>query len=187
MLKNLRLYPKLTFDQRRAETGLVCKNTWLKDLARANGLHHWRAKKRPELTPEIALLRYDWTRARAHWDVDRWRKYMWSDECSAERGKGKKQVWVFGIPSEKWQPQNVETYKKGKQLRVMVWAAFWGHSKRIPLYVIDRDFEAKKQGYNAASYIEVLEETYPSTTRKTLSLCRTMPRYTRLVKSAISL
>jgi hypothetical protein len=92
---------------------------------------------------------------------DRWRKYIWSDECSAERGKGKKQVWVFGVPSEKWPPQNVETYKKGKQLRVMVWAAFWGHSKRTPLYIMDRDFEAKKQGYSAASYIEVLEENLP--------------------------
>jgi hypothetical protein len=40
MLKNLRLHPKFTFDQRRAETGLKCKNTWIKDLARANGLHH---------------------------------------------------------------------------------------------------------------------------------------------------
>jgi hypothetical protein len=71
MLKNLRLYPKQTFDARRAETGMKCSNSWIKDLARVNGLSHWRAKKRPELTEEVAQFRYDWARARAHWDVAR--------------------------------------------------------------------------------------------------------------------
>jgi hypothetical protein len=157
MLRNLLLYPKMTFEQRREATGLGCKNTWIKDLARANGIHHWRAKKRPELTDEIALLRYDWARVRAHWNVERWKKYMWSDECSAERGKGQKQVWVFGLPSEKWHPKNVSTYKIAKGIRIMVWACFWGNSERTPLYVIDLDFEAKKEGYSATSYLEVLE------------------------------
>jgi hypothetical protein len=161
MLRNLRLYPKMTFDERRKETGLKCKNTWIKDLARANSIHHWRVKKRPELTDEITILRFDWARARVHWDVERFREYMWSDECSAERDKGKMQVWVFGITSEKWMPKNVSTYKKGKQLRVMVWACFWGSNKRSPLYIMDRDFESKKQGYSAESYLEVLEENLP--------------------------
>jgi len=90
--------------------------------------------------------------------VERWRNYIWSDECSAERGKGKKQVWVFGVPADKWKPDFVETYRKGKDLRVMVWACFWGHGERSPLYIMDRDFESKKHGYSANSYIEVLEE-----------------------------
>jgi hypothetical protein len=51
----------------------------------------------------------------------------------------------------------VQTYKKGKQLRVIVWAMFWGHKQRYILYIIDRDFEAKKQGYSANSYIEILD------------------------------
>jgi hypothetical protein len=43
----------------------------------------------------------------------------------------------------------------------MVWACFWGNAERTLLYIIDRDFEAKKQGYSAASYIEVLEDNLP--------------------------
>jgi transposase len=86
---------------------------------------------------------------------------MWSDECSAERGKAQKQCWVLGIPSQKWMPKNVQAYKKGKQLRVMVWACFWGNSQKTPLYIIDRDFESKKQGYSAASYISGLEDNLP--------------------------
>jgi hypothetical protein len=161
MVRNLRLHPKMTFEHRREATGLECKNTWIKDLARANGIHYWRAKKCPDLTDEIALLRYDWARVRAYWNVERWKQYIWSDECSAERGKGQKQVWVFGIPSEKWMPKNVSTYKKGKQIRVMVWACFWGNGERTPLYIMDRDFESKKQGYSASSYIAVLEDNLP--------------------------
>ena len=38
MLKNLRLYPKLTFQQRRDDTGLEMSNTTIKNIAKAQGL-----------------------------------------------------------------------------------------------------------------------------------------------------
>ena len=82
---------------------------------------------------------------------------MWSDECSVERGTGKEIEWVWGIPADKWKPEMVTTYKCGKQMRVMVWAAFWGTSERCPLFILSRDFESEKHGYTANSYIEVLE------------------------------
>ena len=82
---------------------------------------------------------------------------MWSDECSAEREQGKLIEWVFGDRKDKWKPSHVTTYKKGKDLRVMVWAAFWGNGNRTPLYIIDRDFESKKEGFTTNSYIEVLD------------------------------
>jgi hypothetical protein len=41
-------------------------------------------------------------------------------------------------------------------MKVMVWAAFWG-TGRTSFYIMDRDFESKKHGYSAASYLEVLE------------------------------
>ena len=39
----------------------------------------------------------------------------------------------------------------------MIWGAFWG-SERSNLYLLDRDFESKKHGYSAASYIKVLND-----------------------------
>jgi transposase len=158
MLRNLRLHPKSTFQERRDDTGLKMSNSTIKNLARLYGLQHWRAKKRPELTVKVAADRLLWAKCRAHWDVEKWKKYMWSDECSAERGRGKVAEWVWGIPSDKWTPEMVTTYKPGKQMRVMVWAAFWGNGERCPLYILSRDFEAKKHGYTANSYLEVLEE-----------------------------
>lgn len=157
MLRNLRSYPKLTFQQRREDTGLKMSNTYIKDLARAEGIHHWRAKKRPELTVKSAADRLLWCKIREHWTVDMWRQYMFSDECSAERGKGQEQEWVYGCPADKWKPEFVTTYKAGKQMRVMVWAAFWGKAERTKLYILERDFESKKHGYTANSYIDVLE------------------------------
>lgn len=85
---------------------------------------------------------------------------MWSDECSAERGKGKGREWVFGTPAQKWDPNLVSTYHKGKDISVMVWGCFWGRNGvigRSDLYVLDRDFESKKHGYSARSYLDVLD------------------------------
>jgi hypothetical protein len=33
--------------------------------------------------------------------VEDWRKYMFTDECSTEQGKGKEIEWVFGLPADK--------------------------------------------------------------------------------------
>jgi hypothetical protein len=156
MLRNLRRYPKLTFQDRRDDTGLNMSNSYIKNLARNYGLSRWRAKKRPELTEKHAAERLLWCRIRAHWTTEQWGKYMWSDECSVERGRGKLVEWVFGPKADKYKPEMVTTYRAGKDIRVMVWAAFWAGG-RTDLHIMERDFESKKHGYSAWSYLEVLE------------------------------
>ena len=88
---------------------------------------------------------------------------MFSDECSAEQGAGKSVEWCFGCPKDKWKPQFVKTYKKGRDISVMVWGCFWSGKEggRSDLYIMDRDFESKKHGYSANSYLEVLEDQLP--------------------------
>jgi transposase len=51
----------------------------------------------------------------------------------------------------------IQTYTCGKDMKVMVWAAFWD-TGRTQLYIIDRDFESKKHRYSANSYLEVLTD-----------------------------
>ena len=41
-------------------------------------------------------------------------------------------------------------------MKVMVWGCFWALG-RSNLYIMDRDFESKKHGYSANSYLEVLD------------------------------
>ena len=156
MLRCVRIYPKMTFAKCRAYCDTKISNSHIKNLCRETGLSHWRAKKRPELSEEHAKLHYKWCQIQQHWDVDMWQKMMFSDECSVERGTGKKQIWVFGQSKDKWKPAMVETYTTGKNLRIMVWGMFWG-AGRSSLYIMDRDFESKKYGYTANSYIEVLD------------------------------
>ena len=81
---------------------------------------------------------------------------VWSDECSVERGRGKRDEWVFRTPAQKWHRQMIQTYDAKKNMKVMVWAAFWDLG-RSSLYIMDRDFESKKHGYSANSYLEVLD------------------------------
>ena len=47
----------MTYEQRRKDTGLAMGDDYIHDLAEAEGLRHWRAKKRPELTPKVAAER----------------------------------------------------------------------------------------------------------------------------------
>ena len=74
-----------------------------------------------------------------------------------EKGFGKQRPWVFRFPQEKWTKDMIQPFPKGKGVSVMVWACFWGEG-RSDLYRLCRDFEAKKMGYSANSYIEVLED-----------------------------
>jgi hypothetical protein len=50
----------------------------------------------------------------------------------------------------------VQTYGISKNIKVMVWGAFWDNG-RSNLYIMDRDFESAKYGYSTESYLEVLE------------------------------
>ena len=82
---------------------------------------------------------------------------IWSDEYSVERGSEKRREWCFRTPAQKWNKKMIQVILKGKNIKVMVWAAFWG-GEISDLYLLERDWEAKKMGYSANSYINILKE-----------------------------
>ena len=89
---------------------------------------------------------------------------MWSDECSAERGKGKAAEWVFCTRAQKWQKEMITTYKKGKDISIIVWACIWwkdGRVQKSDLVIMGRDSEARGRWYTAQSYLDVLEDQIP--------------------------
>jgi len=156
LIRHCRLHPEHTYTQVRKAIDSEISTSSITRILGEVGIGNWKAKKRPFLTPEIAAIRLQWCKARAHWTVEDWKKYMWSDECSIERGRGKQQEWVFRTPIQKWAPEMVQTYGTGKDIKTMVWGCFWGDG-RSSLHILDRDFESKKHGYSANSYIEVLD------------------------------
>lgn len=136
----------------------ICRRT-LYTIIQSSGYGKWQSQNRPKLTEEAALKRYQWAlKYRAYTSTD-WAKIVWSDECSIELGSGKRAKWCFRLNfhGEKWKKQYIAPVQKGKNRRVMVWAAFWGDN-RSELVRLERDFEAKKFGYTASSYIKVLDE-----------------------------
>ena len=157
IIKHARLNPRLTYSQLKSEAGLTCSRTTVYRALKEYGLTNWLAKKRPLLTPEVAKKRYDWCYQRREWTFEEWEKIIWSDECSIEKGSGKQRQWVFRFPKEKWNKEMIQPVPKGKGVSVMVWAAFWGEG-RSDLYKLARDFESKKMGYSANSYLEILED-----------------------------
>ena len=50
----------------------------------------------------------------------------------------------------------VQTYSISKNMKTIVWAAFWDNG-RTKLYIMDRDFKSKKHRYSTNSYLEVLD------------------------------
>ncbi|RFU26796.1 hypothetical protein B7463_g9544, partial [Scytalidium lignicola] len=81
-----------------------------------------------------------------------------------ERGAGGATEWAWCQPVQKWSKEMVTTFKKGKDISVMVWAAIWWKDNKAyksELYILERDFESKKYGYTANSYLEVLEDQLP--------------------------
>jgi transposase len=151
--------PFLTFREIRDETGLTLSRPTLRKILKESGYGNWIAKKRPKLTQEHANLRYQWALKRKDWTYDRWETIMWSDECSVELGKGHRRQWAFrpNANGEKWKKKYIMPYTKGKGTSMMIWATFWGQGQSdiVPL---SRDYESKKQGYSAKSYIKILNE-----------------------------
>jgi transposase len=164
ILRYVRNNPKTKYAKVKEECGVIISTRTIKRILRDNGILSWRAKRRPALTPEVAAKRLEWAKFRKDWPAERFYNIMWSDECSAERGSGKENEWCFGILTQKWNKDFVQTYGKSRDISVMVWACFWwedGHIRRSDLYIMDRDFESKKSGYSARSYIEVLDDQIP--------------------------
>lgn len=162
ILRLARKEPEITYTRLRTDTALPFSDDTFYRILRAAGITNWLAKRRPKLIEEHAKKRLTWAKAHRDWTDKQWATVIWSDECSVERGSGKNRKWVFRTPGQKWQRDMIQEYKKGKDVSVMVWAAFSGFGGRSDIYIMDRDFESKKMGYSARSYIEVLDEMIPT-------------------------
>jgi hypothetical protein len=154
----VRSHCKWTYQQVVEETGVPIGRTAFRALLQKHYISQWIAKKRPHLLEQHCRERLAFCVTNRNRD---WSRFIFSDECSVEKGKGKKRSWVWGDPRYKWDHNMIETFPKGKQACVMVWGAiceaFVG-STSSQLVVMKRDPIAKNNGYTAWSYQEALTE-----------------------------
>lgn len=156
VLRHARKFPKQTYAEVVKACGVTFKKDTVKRILKEHGIKNWKCKRRPFLTQKYAKARLIWCLKHRGTSAEEWGMIAWSDECSVERGRGKRDEWCFRTSTEKWQPRMVQTYGTNKNMKVMVWGAFWNIG-RSNLYIMDRDFESAKHGYSAESYLEVLE------------------------------
>jgi transposase len=160
VIRFVRTHPKYTYAQVLLALGFDVHVSTLKRVLKKYGISNWKAKRRPYLSAKDAKARLKWCKERRNWTIEEWAIHMWSDECSAERGRGKVTEWCFGYIKDKWKREYIQTYSKEKGLSVMVWGCFWG-AGRSELFILNRDFASKKHGYSTASYVEVLDDQLP--------------------------
>jgi hypothetical protein len=122
-----------------------------------------RRKKGLKLLEEYAKICLEWALAHRNWTLVQWRNIIWTDECSVEVGKGKRDQWVFRLnqSGEMWKKKYIQPYSKSKNISIMIWAAIWGggHSEAIEMTGDPND---PKKGYSARSYLSLLEEMIPT-------------------------
>ena len=57
-------------------------------MLKDEGITNWLIKKRPLLTPKLAVKRLIWCKKREKWTWTEWSKIIFSGECSLKRGSG---------------------------------------------------------------------------------------------------
>lgn len=155
LLRLARANPTIKYCQLKAEVhGIHCHEKTIYRLLKKHHIIRWRAKKRPKLTKEVAKIRRWWARVYRNFDFS---QVSFSDECSAERGKGKAVMWVFRTPHQKWDHEMLDTEGPGKNLRQMFYGVVQ-YNNRSELIAMKRDPVGKKNGYTAVSYIWAMED-----------------------------
>ena len=87
--------PHITYARLIAENCPGVRKTQVYNFVKSLHIHKWKALKRTLLKQEDADRRYGWALEHSNWTVARWKRVVWSDECSVEKGVGAKQEWVF--------------------------------------------------------------------------------------------
>ena len=107
-------------------------------LFRTLHMQKWKQCKRPEITEENAEKRLRWARTYANYTAEDFKKVIWSDECSVERGIGARHIWTFNSPRQQILKRDIHALRCGKGVKQMFWAAF-GFDRRTGLLPLDGD------------------------------------------------
>lgn len=126
LIRKAKALTRIPLSALRVESNLPLSIRTIQRRLREEGIRKWKAVQRPRLTEKHAATRLKWAKEHLEWTVDMWRKVGWSDECSVEKTKDPRQVWVFRREgaAEKYLPKNVVVKDKARGVSLMVWACF---------------------------------------------------------------
>jgi hypothetical protein len=79
--------PKITAAQLRVEVAPQLSKKTIYRFLMKSGIQKWRCKKRPLLDDAKAAVRLHWALSHDNQPLAYWYRWIWTDECSIERGK----------------------------------------------------------------------------------------------------
>lgn len=99
-------------------------------VLRRYGLFGRCAARKPFLSNVHKKKRYAWCKAYLHWNIQQWRKVIFSDECKIEL-HSKRRQFVRRFVNQRFVPKNVsKTFKYGGR-SFMVWGAINGEGQKV--------------------------------------------------------
>ena len=134
----------------------ACKATALRAFLRDSNRRKWQQRKRVGLTEELARKRLKWACDYEHYLPADWARVKWTDECTVERGHGKRPIWTFNPPKEQLQKHDLRLTHTGKAVKQMFWAGFSGNGERTQLIPLFGAPESARGGVNG----RIIRENY---------------------------
>lgn len=120
----------------------------------------WKQRKRPEIQPLNAQKRLTWALKYEYYTPQEWRRILWSDECSVERGKGGQLIWTWHSLTEQLREHDVREIRTGKSIKKMFWGAF-KFDKQSPLVPLTSDGSSAGGGITATVIKQLYMEQLP--------------------------
>jgi transposase len=159
--RNIRYLKKLVYEDRRGNLsdfmkGMAIKvhvNT-LRTYLHSVGLHCRVARKKPFLTPRHIAKRLEFAKKHVGWTKEQWRKVLWTDEASFERGKAARSHHAWRTVAEKHSLACLVPTFRSNRISVMIWGGIT-HGKKTELGVFKRtEQNGRKARITAQAYVD---------------------------------
>jgi transposase len=121
------------------------------------GIHCRVARKKPFLTARHIAKRLEFARKYKDWTVEQWRKVLWTDEASFERGKSSRQAHAWRKKDEANKMECCAATFKSGRISVMVWGGIM-HGKKTKLAVFEQGVKKTADYYRDLVYEGPLSE-----------------------------
>ena len=113
-------------------------------------------REKTDISDEAKAERHIWSVNHENDPQDQWDNTWWTDECSVERGKGRKREWCWRHSGEAYLPQ-MQAKVPPKGVSIMIWVGM----KRDGILVLrfpQYDPDSEKQGVTAKTYLEMVSD-----------------------------